>query len=80
MPSLLADTSHHVKVVDKHIFYIVYDGKYHRCGCTKEYDLRLNKYWGYMIKNNRRKSLEQLQQASKFTLEHMFNNHDKCSA
>ena len=33
-----------------------------------------------MIKNNRKKSLDELQEASKITLEHMFINHDNCSA
>ena len=32
-----------------------------------------------MIKNNINKILEELQQASKFPLEKMFNNHDNCS-
>ena len=32
-----------------------------------------------MIKNNRNKSLEQLRYASKITLKHMFNYHNKGS-
>ena len=51
MPSFLADTSHRMKGVSKHIFLIVNDVKTHRCGCTKAYALRLNKYLGYMINN-----------------------------
>ena len=34
-PSFLADPSHHIKVVSKHIFYIVNDSKAQRCGCTR---------------------------------------------
>ena len=80
MPYFLADPYHRVKVVDKHIFSIVNDGKAQQCGCTKADDLRLKKYWGYMIKNHISKSLEEFPQASKLPLEHMFKNHGKCSA
>ena len=45
-PSLLADPSHRVKVVAKHIFSIVNKSRAQRCGCTKADDLRLKKYWG----------------------------------
>ena len=79
VPSFLAYPSHRVKVVSKHTFYIVNDGKAQQCVCTKVYDLILKKDWGYTIKKNRIKSLEELQQASKFPLEHMFNNHFKCN-
>ena len=57
-PSFLADTSHHIKVVANHIFYIVNDGKAQRCGCTRADALRLKKYWGYMSKNNRGRKLK----------------------
>ena len=79
MPSFLAYPSHRVKVVAKHIFSIVNDGKAHKCVCTKVDAIRLKKDWGYMIKKNRSKHLEELRQASKFPLEHMFNNHVKCN-
>ena len=52
-PSFLADPSHHVKVVAKHIFSIVNESRAQRCGCTKSDAFRLKKDWGYMIKNNR---------------------------
>ena len=58
VPSLLADLSHRVKVVAKHIFSIAGDGKACRCGCTKIDSLRLKKCWGYTIKNTRNKSLD----------------------
>ena len=35
VPSFLADPSHCVKVVAKHIFFILNDSKSHQCGCTK---------------------------------------------
>ena len=43
MPSLLADPYHHVKVVAKHIFKIVNNGKAQQCGYTKADALRINK-------------------------------------
>ena len=78
MPSLLADTYHHVKVVANNIFSILNNGKAQRCGCTKSNALRINKDWGCTIKNNINKSLEKLRQASKLPLGHMFKNHDSC--
>ena len=45
-PYFLADPSHHVKVVAKHIFSIVNEIRDLRCGCTKADALRLKKYWG----------------------------------
>ena len=56
-PSFLADPSHCVKVVAKHIFSIVKESRSHRCGCTKADALQLKKDWGYMIKQNRGKQL-----------------------
>ena len=64
-PSFLADPSHRVKVVAKHIFSIVNKSRAHRCGCTKEDALRIKKDWGYMIKNNREKTIEELSEAMK---------------
>ena len=80
MPSFLAYPSHRVKVFAKHIYSIVNDGNSHKFGCTKEDALKIKKYWGYMIKNNRNKSLEEFQHAIKVHIEHMFNNNCKCSA
>ena len=79
-PSFLADPSHHIKVVAKHIFYIVNDSKAQRCGCTRADAIRLKNDWGYMIKKNREKTIEELSAESKVPLEHMFNCHENCSA
>ena len=54
-PSFLADPSHCVKVVSKHNFSIVNDGKSQRCGYTEANVLRFKKYWGYTINKNRKK-------------------------
>ena len=45
-PSFLAYPSHLVKVVAKHIFFIVNKSRAQRCGCTKAYALRLKKDLG----------------------------------
>ena len=45
-PSFLADPSHRVKVVAKHIFSIVKKSMDLRYGCTKEDALRLQKFGG----------------------------------
>ena len=79
-PSFLADPSHSVKVVAKHILSIVNESRDLRCGCTKAEALRIKKYWGYMIKKNREKTIEELSEASKVPLEHMFKSHANCSA
>ena len=79
-PSFLADPSHLIKVVAKHIFSTVNDSKAQRCGFTRADALRLKKYWGYMIKKDREKTIEELSAASKVPLEHMFNYHENCSA
>ena len=57
-PSFIADSSHCIKVVVKHIFYIVNDSKAQGCGCTRADALQLKKDWGYMIKKNREKKLK----------------------
>ena len=45
-PSFLAYPSHSVKVVAKHIFSIVNDGKDQQCGCTKTDALLIKKDLG----------------------------------
>ena len=68
-----------MKVISKHAFSIVNYGKLQQYGCTKLDALQINKDWGYMIKKNRDKSLDELQEARKITLEHMSNNHEHFS-
>ena len=79
-PSFLADTSPRVKVVVKHIFSIVNESRDQQCGYTEEIDLWLKKYWGYMTKNIREKTIEDLSEASKVPLEHIFNSYENFSA
>ena len=79
-PSFLADPYHRVKVVAKQIFSIVNGSRAQRCGRTKADALQTKKDWEYMIKDNREKTTEELSEASKVSLEHMFNSHDNCNA
>ena len=67
-PSFLANPSHRIKVVANHISYTVNDSKAQRCGCTRADALRLKKDWGCTIKNNRKKTIEELSAASKVPL------------
>ena len=67
-PSFLADPSHCVKVVAKHIFSIVNESRAQRRGWTKADALRINKEWGYMIKKNREKTIEELSESIVFSL------------
>ena len=79
-PNFHKEPSHRVKVVAKHIFSVVNESRDLRYRCTKADALRLKKDWGYMIKNNREKTIEELSEASKVPLKHMFNSHANCSA
>ena len=67
-PSFLEDPSHLIKVLAKHIFYIVNDSKAHRCGCTRADALRLKKDWGYMIKIIGKKQLKSWVQQVRYLL------------
>ena len=67
-PSFLVDPSHCMKVVSKHIFSIVNESRSQKYVCTKADDLQLNKYWGYIIKNNRLKKLKSWLSKLKFLL------------
>ena len=54
-----------MKVVAKHICSVVNESRAQQCGCNKTDALRTEKYWGYMIKKNRDKTIEELSEASK---------------
>ena len=79
MPSLLEYPSQCVEVVAKHIFSIFIESRAHGYGCTKADAIQIKKYWGYIIKINRGRTIEVLSEASKVPLEHMFNNNENIS-
>ena len=61
-----------MKVVDKHIFSSVNGSKSKWCGRNKSDSTQINKYWVCTIKKKRGEPVEELIQASKVPLEHMF--------
>ena len=56
-PYFLVDTSHQLKVVAKHTFFVLNGVKVDRYGCIKSNALQLKNNWGCMINNNRNKGL-----------------------
>ena len=59
-PLFLADPSHRVKVVAKAFFLMLKKKVKERFGLTKADCLRLKVNWGYMLKQNRGKTLQEL--------------------
>ena len=80
VPYFLVYPYHRMKVVDQYVFDIVSNGRVQRCGSTKEDAIRLKKDWGYMIKKDRNKDLEKLQEANKVSIKNWFNIHEHCNA
>ena len=78
-PSFLTYPSHNVKVVAKHIFYMVDKIRAQRCVCTKTDVLQLKTILGVHDKKEWGKIIEELNEASRFPLEHMFNNDENFS-
>ena len=54
----LADPSHKMKVLTKHIFSIVNQSRAQTFGCIKADAIRIKKDWGNKIKKNREKTIE----------------------
>ena len=79
-PMFLADPTHRVKCVAKAIYALVSLKGGAGCGCTKGTALRMKINWGYMLKQNREKTLADMKRACKAPVEHMFNNHEFCSS
>ena len=74
-----ADLSHRTKVVTKPIF-LLSTLPMSSSACTKVDAIRLKKYFGYMIKENRNKKIFEIVFASKAVVEHLFNCHDYCNS
>ena len=75
----LAYHSHRPKVVTKPIFALANATK-SQLACTKVDTIRVKKYYGYMIKNNRMKIIGEIKFVSKVVIEHLFNNHEYCDS
>ena len=78
-PEWLADPSHRTKVVAKPFFALANAPKSHSV-CTKVDAIRVKKCYGYMIKNNCNKTIDEIKVASKAVIEHLFNNHEYCDS
>ena len=78
-PEWLADPSHRTKVVAKPFFALANAPKSQSL-CTKVDAIRVKKCYGYMIKNNCNKTIDEIKVASKAVIEHLFNNHEYCDS
>ena len=74
-PKWLADPSHRTKVIANAIFQLV---KNNASTCTNVDALRVKKYFGYMLKEARHGTLEEICEKCKCVIEHLFNNHEFC--
>jgi len=78
-PEWLADPSHRTKVVAKPFFALANAPKSQSL-CTKVDAIRVKKCYGYMLKNNCNKTIDEIKVASKAVIEHLFNNHEYCDS
>ena len=76
-PKWLADFSHRTKVVAKTIFMLATAPK-SIFSCTKVDAIRVKKYYGYMLKSNCMKTVEEINIASKLFVKNLFNNYEYC--
>ena len=76
-PDFLADPGHRKKAVAKH-FYALANQPVSKSRVSKDMAKRLKKNWGYMIIQNRGKTMDEFIKSAKAPLEHMFNDHTFC--
>jgi hypothetical protein len=76
-PKWFADPTHRAKCVAG-VFFDIIKGPACPIRATKLDALRMKKYYGYYIKQNRAKSLEWLHEHAMAPLDHLFNNHHLC--
>eukprot|EP00978_Attheya_sp_CCMP212_P026795 scaffold88833_cov40-Attheya_sp.AAC.1 len=80
VPYIYADPTHRKKVV-RNALYILKDrtkSTKHDERCTEGDIMKHSMYWGYAVKQNATKTLDELMIAIKAVLEHHFNNHEFC--
>ena len=78
-PDWLADPSHRTKAVAKPIIALAIAPN-SKSSCTKVDAIRIKKYYEYMLKTNRMKTIEEIKFASKASIEHLFNNNEYCDS
>ena len=76
-PTFMADPGHRKKSVAKH-FYKLATANVGTSRVTKGMAKRLKKNWGYMVKQNKGKTIEEFIEGAKAPLEHLFGNHTHC--
>ena len=76
-PTFLADPTHRVKVFANWVYKLA-TAKMSISKVKKSHAERLKKYWGSFIKQTRWTNLDNMREASKAPLEHLFNNHVFC--
>ena len=76
-PEFMADPGHRKKSVSKH-FYKLASVPVGKSRASKNMAKRIKKNWGYMIRQNKGKSIEEFVKSSNAPLEHMFDNHVYC--
>ena len=76
-PKWLADPSHRTRVVARVIFALAtVSNKQSECQMIDAH--RFKKYYGYMLKQCKNLTLEEISVRSKAVLYHLFNDHDYC--
>ena len=78
-PAWLADPTHRIKVASKAIFVLAALPK-KQSTCTLIDAIRFKRYYGYMLKVNRGKTLEEICEAANAVVEHLFDNHKYCDS
>ena len=78
-PTFMADPGHRKKSVAKY-FYKLASAKVGTSRVTKGMAKRLKKNWGYMVKQNKGKTIEEFVESANAPLEHLFGNHKYCKS
>ena len=76
-PVFLADPTHRVKTIAKYFFQLAQKPLY-QSPVTKDLALKMKQYFGYMLKQQRYNTLDEIRHASKAPLQHLFNDHNYC--
>ena len=76
-PIFKADPSHRIKVIASK-FYELARKKVSESRVDNKIARRMKKYWGYMIAQCKRKSIQEFINGAKAPLEHLFDNHSFC--
>ena len=76
-PRWLADPTHRIKVVAKAIFVLA-NLPAKRSECTNVDALKFKNFFGYMLKEGRSLTIEEMREKCLCVIEHLFNEHKYC--